>query len=122
MTCKTEGCTRQVVTRGLCRPCYDKGRQTGTLAIVGTGKKGGRPKGHVKSSPLGEFLEGPPPSEKELQDMAYKRMAAILKNPDANQQEVIALIKVAASFDVETGNEDLKEQLAEVVKLARGDG
>lgn len=118
--CATEGCTRQVVTRGLCRPCYDAQRQAGVLPMRGTTRKGGRPVGKVRSSPLGEYANDPLRSEREIQELAYKHMYAILANPEANQQEVIALIKVAANFQVDAGSEEMRQGLAEILRVATG--
>lgn len=120
MTCSN--CDQPAFTRGLCRKCYDRQRNAGVLEMKGTTKKGGRPKGKVKSTPLDvDWDLVPERSEKEIQALAFKRAYQILSSPDANQQEILALIKIAAGFDVDSGDEELREGLAKVIGMSRGD-
>lgn len=121
-TCKEEGCPKKRVAQGYCREHYDSHRKLGHLKVVSGSYKPGRPAGAVRSGELEKDWKSMDiPSRREVQDAAKKRMLAILESDGSNQAEVLAICRIAGSWD-EKGSDDAKRrELMGLVQQVRGE-
>jgi hypothetical protein len=119
-TCVEDGCAKKSIAQGLCRQHYDAKRDAGALTLVaGKPYTSGRPPGKVKSSALPEgWKNRPAPTRQECEELAMKRLCAILEDDAANQQEVLACIKIAFPTEVTKKGRSIEEIRSRYLKDA----
>lgn len=119
--CSEPGCDMKVITRGLCRRHYNMKRASGELEMVGTGKKGGRPKGPALAAPPPNGWENTEPvSKAELQDLSRKRMKHILLDPGAGQAEVNTVLRIIGGWEDKESDSGKLAKFQELMGQTKG--